>query len=1148
MKGDFSRSTFKREKHYSKVNIQQGRVNVDADPNEQADIISYFQRSLGKEILGNNGFNIKDSGFKITPIFEGTGMVVPGPNYGIGEGKCLVGGIICENEKSITAKNQPDLITSTDEDNPALPKEAGTYLVYLDIFERHITFLEDEQIREAALGGADTSTRNKIVWQVKTKKIGDLDANFTCLSEIDFWNTLTTRQPNATMVARTSSVNIDSEDPCILPPDAKYRGLENQLYRFEIHHPGDATRPLTVKWSRNNAFLTTKIESVEGNAIITSNLGKDKLLGFEVGDWIEITDDEKELLGKSGIIARITDIDDLLLSLDPHSIEEFDPLQNNISMSARPKIRKWDMKGGLLEIPNNKRSDSDTADDSFWFPVEDGIEIKFGLGEFRTGDYWNCAARTVTGEIEWPREGDVSISQSPVGITHHYARLAIIKYDGTKIDTNIIDCRRKFPDLTSLANLHYVGGDGQTGKKNTSLLLPLQVGVSIGQYPLEGISIEFEVKNGDGNVNPITTKTDSNGISRCTWTLGETEPQQVIAVMKNELGQVVHLPIWFNASITKDEKIGNCTISVGPADLADGGSSIGSRIKELKPNGGKICLAAGQYMISDTITINELNNITIEGTGNGTKLVVVNQESALHFVKCKNIHLNKLEITSTKSFNRTINQTGLNGVVTFSDSNGIKLTHCKLKTSYQLQPTRSCISIYGNPTFPSSQIYIGNCEFEIGSMQIGILATNVVDLTIENNYMTTMSTKGKKILLSKVSLFKNNPQLKLLVHRLGSRGLSVETFTKVTELEVELIKNIKTGMVQYDEGKHEEALKSMNRAKKIGDEIDEIVKQGKTISQPFLENEIYAIFDRAKLERINVKDRITEGINHATNRKHDEAKKAWMLASAKEDGVNELVNIGVSLSKRSIDENKIKTDLTKNQDLVYSAATWNFDKTRFRPNELQIIRGIRQDISTAYQGIVIGGIIAEKIKIQNNIINRTIHGIHIGVSNNIEGIRIQKTHVAKNILISNNIIKIEFWNIFPKQKHGIFIGNADIVHILNNQLIFNETNHSNLKSPAGPASEGIRIFGYQGSMLRIIGNNINGARIGISLTILGYPPKYFPTYGLWLLRENVVTKYISRPFYLTGKSKSIRNNIRFTNRDNVPEFTTPLTPGAFERL
>ena len=43
MKGDFTRLTFQPEKHYSSVRLQQGRVQLDADWNEQADIALLYR-------------------------------------------------------------------------------------------------------------------------------------------------------------------------------------------------------------------------------------------------------------------------------------------------------------------------------------------------------------------------------------------------------------------------------------------------------------------------------------------------------------------------------------------------------------------------------------------------------------------------------------------------------------------------------------------------------------------------------------------------------------------------------------------------------------------------------------------------------------------------------------------------------------------------------------------------------------------------------------------------------------------------------------------------------------------------------------------------------------------------------------------------
>src|SRR6266487_481174 len=48
-RGDFTRDPFKHFKHFSRVLIQQGRVHLDADWNEQAAILLHFMRSLAAD-------------------------------------------------------------------------------------------------------------------------------------------------------------------------------------------------------------------------------------------------------------------------------------------------------------------------------------------------------------------------------------------------------------------------------------------------------------------------------------------------------------------------------------------------------------------------------------------------------------------------------------------------------------------------------------------------------------------------------------------------------------------------------------------------------------------------------------------------------------------------------------------------------------------------------------------------------------------------------------------------------------------------------------------------------------------------------------------------------------------------------------------
>ena len=66
MKGDFSRQTFDARKHYSGVLMQQGRVQLDADWNEQGAIDRYRTETEAVDVIGGCGAPLHAAGFEIT--------------------------------------------------------------------------------------------------------------------------------------------------------------------------------------------------------------------------------------------------------------------------------------------------------------------------------------------------------------------------------------------------------------------------------------------------------------------------------------------------------------------------------------------------------------------------------------------------------------------------------------------------------------------------------------------------------------------------------------------------------------------------------------------------------------------------------------------------------------------------------------------------------------------------------------------------------------------------------------------------------------------------------------------------------------------------------------------------------------------------
>ena len=68
MKADLTRDTFHPLKHYRRVLTQQGRVQLDADANEQTAILLRYLRTLAADLIGPAGGPESNLGFGITPL------------------------------------------------------------------------------------------------------------------------------------------------------------------------------------------------------------------------------------------------------------------------------------------------------------------------------------------------------------------------------------------------------------------------------------------------------------------------------------------------------------------------------------------------------------------------------------------------------------------------------------------------------------------------------------------------------------------------------------------------------------------------------------------------------------------------------------------------------------------------------------------------------------------------------------------------------------------------------------------------------------------------------------------------------------------------------------------------------------------------
>jgi hypothetical protein len=247
------------------------------------------------------------------------------------------------------------------------------------------------------------------------------------------------------LIAWTDPTASEDDTPCVADPAGGYRGLENQLYRVEIHTPGDSAdggNP-TFKWSRENGSVVFGVVRADAGdkgttRVRVQQLGLDRRLDLETGDWVELVDDRQVLAARLDAthpgpppLLQVQDVDraQMVVTLAGAPATPLDP-------TMHPLLRRWDHRvtvaageadpgEGALVVQAEPTGKS--------IKLEHGLEVRFTGDQayYQTGDYWLVSART-TGEVALapgltpsPTPGYVTAR----GEVHHYAPLAKLVVD-----------------------------------------------------------------------------------------------------------------------------------------------------------------------------------------------------------------------------------------------------------------------------------------------------------------------------------------------------------------------------------------------------------------------------------------------------------------------------------------------------------------------------------------------------------------------------------------------------------------------------------------------------------------------------------------------------------------------------------------------
>jgi photosystem II stability/assembly factor-like uncharacterized protein len=481
-------------------------------------------------------------------------VAMPAVNLSIGPGRCWVHGLMCELDARTSYVHQAD-------GGIGARLAPGTHLLLLQAWERHVTALEQPALREVALGGPDTATRTQTVAQVRALAWPDTSPpTWGCDAPLAAWDALL-QAPRPRLAARAEP-QLATTNLCEIAATAGYRRLENQLYRVEVHEGG--ANP-SFKWSRENGAVAYRVLDLRVDAgrnrtvVRVAARGRDSLLDLTPDDCLELIDEDTELTRRAGqMLEFVGDGDDeleLVLAGMPTGTLGQDPTRH-------PVLRRWDQRGaaGSHVLPITPGT---------WVELEDGVQVRFEPGgTWRPGDYWQIAARTLTGDVEWPHDDDGDpLAREPAGVADTYCRLGIVEVDALGRLTVLSDCRQVFAPLTMQSMLLlYVSGDGQQGAPGSPVPQPLEARVVRGGQGVAGVALQVIVDQGGGTLaGGATAMTGADGVAAIGWQLGPNGAQRMRVELPGSQGTPAQR-LAFNADLALPAQAAGaaCEVTIGP--------------------------------------------------------------------------------------------------------------------------------------------------------------------------------------------------------------------------------------------------------------------------------------------------------------------------------------------------------------------------------------------------------------------------------------------------------------------------------------------------------------------------------------------------------------------------------------------------------
>jgi hypothetical protein len=468
---DISRLSFDPGKHYSSVRMQQGRVMIDADWNAKERIEHEDRRRARVEIVGPSGS--PDQGFRIAnPEITAAGYI----DFEIEPGSFYLGGLRLEIDQKETYRLQKDWLLQPSDLHPA-PQGERYDLIYLEAWQQPVGAVEDGELFEVALGGADTSMRIRNMNRVRLEPgVQANDCKDAWQKLVEDWkvnkkgtlNKENERVPDASLQV-TFVAGGNPDNYCTPLAAGGYLGAENQAIRVQIV---DQTH---LTWGFDNAAPLYRVSVNEtGETVTLKTDPKDQahwpLAGqtVEILPWSAVLPNGEKIAEIEGHLSKV----ESSYNPDTGELRLTKPVPADFGKEWASRYDHGDLEESSFNFYMRvwNRGADQISPEKMPFTVGTPLLLgNTGLGITISGDehvscnYWIIAARPETPNQVVPWELERGLA--PHGIRRYYSPLALIHW---KIDANgniqgeiINDCRDTFRPLTKLKGCcTFTVGDG----------------------------------------------------------------------------------------------------------------------------------------------------------------------------------------------------------------------------------------------------------------------------------------------------------------------------------------------------------------------------------------------------------------------------------------------------------------------------------------------------------------------------------------------------------------------------------------------------------------------------------------------------------------------------------------------------------------